>query len=423
MRAKTVRWFFIFLLFLVVAIPLAVAGLAFVCTGSTAAISGDVILSSASVERAKRLLREHDPRKLRSGERKTVRMDEEELNLVLNHLVKRIGDGGASLTISEGALGVIATFDLSAVLPRRYLNIDFEMSERNGSPRTEHLRVGSVTFPRGAVDALARFGAEHLYRASGVHDAAELIRAIELEPGHLAVNYEWKAGIVDAVRDRFVSQADRDRLRFYYAALATEVDRQGDGLSFASLLEALFRLAGDRSRDGDPVAENGAAIIAVAAYVNGKSLSALAPEAQSWPEPRRRRLKLGGRRDFAQHFSTSAALAVAGGSAIANVIGLFKEIDDADGGSGFSFRDLAADMAGTEFGNRAVASEPGALAIQAHAARGLSDEQLIPAVDGLRESLSDAEFNTEFGGVGSEKYVAVVREINRRIAALPLYAN
>lgn len=417
------RWLSILVLLLVVAIPLAAAVFAYACTEPTAAISGDAILSSASVERAKRLLREHDPRKLHSGETKTVRMDEEELNLVLNHLVKRVGDGGAALSIDEGTLSVIATLDLSRALPNRYLNIDFAVDESDGRPRVRHLRFGSVSIPRGMVDALISFGAEHLYRASGVHDASELIRGIELAPRYLAVTYEWKAGIVDAVRDRFVSQADRERLHDYYTALAGEVERQGERLTLASLLEAMLRLAGQRSPDADPVAENGAAIITVAAYVNGKSLSALAPEAQSWAEPRRRRLKLGGRRDFAQHFTTSAALAVAGGSAVANAIGLFKEIDDADGGSGFSFRDLAADMAGTQFGNRAVAGREAALAIQSHAARGLTDKQLMPQVDGLRESLTDAQFNAEFGGVGSAKYNAVVHDIEQRVAALPLYAD
>ncbi len=417
------RWFSILVLLLVLAIPVAVALFAYVCTQPTAAISGDAILSSASVERAKRLLREHDPRKLRSGETKTVRMDEEELNLVLNHLVKRIGDGGAALTIEEGNLSVIATLDVSRVMPRRYLNIDFEVDESGGEPRVRHLRLGPVSIPHGAVNALIGLGAEHLYRASGVHDAAELIRGIELEPRHLAVTYEWKAGIVEAVRDRFVSPADRERLHDYYAALAVEVERQGERLTLVSLLEAMLRLAGERSHGADPVAENGAAIITVAAYVNGKSLSALAPEAQSWAEPRRRRLKLGGRRDFAQHFTTSAALAVTGGSAVANAVGLFKEIDDADGGSGFSFRDLAADMAGTEFGNRAVAGREAAVAMQSRAARGLSDRHLMPPVDGLRESLTDVVFNAEFGGVGGEKYNAVVRDIQQRVAALPLYAD
>lgn len=408
---------------MVAAIPLAAAVFAYVCTEPTAAISGDAILSSASVERAKRLLREHDPRKLRSGETKTVRMDEEELNLVLNHLVKRVGEGGATLSIDEGSLSVVATLDLSRTLPGRYLNIDLEVDESDGKTRVRHLRLGPVSIPRAAVDGLLSFGAEHVYRASGVHDAAELIRAIDLAPRHLAVTYEWKAGIVDAVRDRFVSPADRERLRHYHQALAEEVESRGERLTLASLLEAMLRRARERSRDADPVAENGAAIITVAAYVNGKSLSALAPEAQSWAEPARRRLKLGGRRDFAQHFTTSAALAVAGGSAVANAVGLFKEIDDADGGSGFSFRDLAADMAGTAFGNRAVVGQEAALAIQSHAMRGLTDAHLMPAVDGLRESLSDTAFNHEFGGVGSEKYKAVVRDIEQRVAALPVYAR
>ena len=49
--------------------------------------------------------------------------------------------------------------------------------------------------------------------------------------------------------------------------------------------------------------------------------------------------KFAGRKDFAQHFLASAALAARGDSTLSNAVGLFKEISDTDRGSGFSFTD------------------------------------------------------------------------------------
>lgn len=417
------RWFLILFTLAVLAIPVGLGALAVFCTQSDARVEGDAILSGANVERAKKLLHEHDPRKLRSGETKTVRMNEEELSLVLNHLIKRAGNGGAALDIQNGSLNFIATLDLSTWLPGRFLNIDALVNEVDGQSRIENLKIGDVSVPPGVVGAVAAFAAEHIYRASGVHNAGDIIQAVEIQPQHLAITYEWKAGIVDAFRDRIISPDDREKLRFYNAALAAEVKQQADALTFASLLEAIFRIAGERAATSDPVAENRAAVTVMAAYINGRGLTALVPEAAAWVKPDRRRLRLRGRRDFVQHFMTSAALAVAGGDAVANAIGLFKEVDDADGGSGFSFRDLAADMAGTEFGKYAVADSPSARLLQQRVAAGIDDAAIMPSVEGLEENLNDEQFVSAFGGVGGSRYTEVVADIEQRIALTPLYRH
>ena len=122
-----------------------------------------------------------------------------------------------------------------------------------------------------------------------------------------------------------------------------------------------------------------------------------------------------------QHFATSAALAVAGGSVVADTIGLVKEIDDADGGSGFSFKDLAADKAGTRFGQVAVETEESAIVLQRRLARDVRDEMLIPNTTGLEENLAEADFERRYGGVGGEKYNAVVQEIERLLSESQLY--
>jgi hypothetical protein len=67
---------------------------------------------------------------------------------------------------------------------------------------------------------------------------------------------------------------------------------------------------------------------------------------------------VGGRRDLAQHFFLSGYLTAVAGATAAEAAGLSKELADAEpGGSGFSFHDLAADLAGIHFASRVLARE------------------------------------------------------------------
>ena len=415
------RWFLLLVVLLVLAIPIGAVLVAVFGTAGAPLIEGDAVLSAANVARARDLLREHDPRGLRSGETRTVSMNEEELTLVLNDIADRLGGGGAALSLNDGALSLLATLDLSRFVPGRYLNIDASLASVAGKPRIESLRLGAIPVPPGLANTAASMAAERLYRASGVRDAGEVIKAVEIGPQRLDVTYEWNAGIVDAVRERLVSQDDRVRIRAYHDYLAATLAHDDTPVTFTALVASLFAKAGERSVDGDADAENRAAILVLDGYVSGRGMRALVPESTGWPALPRRRLRLRGRADFVQHFSTSAALAVTGGDAVANAIGLTKEIDDSDGGSGFSFRDLAADMAGTRFGNTAVADDASARRLQERLAARIDDATLMPAVDGLEERLTDAAFRASYGGVGGERYEAAVADIERRIDALPLY--
>jgi len=416
-----VRWLIRFFVLSLLVIPIGIIVVTFMCIETTPLVEREVLLSTASVERAKILLHEHDPRKLRSGEVKTVSMSEEELSLVANHLINRFGSGGAALEMKRDWITLVATLDLSKVWPGHYLNIETHFSGDGNVARFEKLKFGPVSFPPMLVRSLAGFAVEHIYRASGVRNAKEVLRAVAIQPSRLDVTYQWQEEIVAAVRDRLVSRTDRVLLRVYNDFLAAEIEGQGTGLSFTSLVEATFRKAGERSPSTDPVAENRAAITVLAAYVNGSSLTTLVPEAEGWVKPTRVRLKIHARRDFVQHFTASAALAVAGGGAISNAIGLYKEVDDAAAGSGFSFRDLAADMAGTQFGQTAVESESSASRLQNRIALGIDDIALMPNVSDLKESMSDAEFKRRYGGVGGDVYERVVQDIEQRIANSGLY--
>ena len=180
----------------------------------------------------------------------------------------------------------------------------------------------------------------------------------------------------------------------------------------------LFELARERSAVGEAPRENRAAIIALAFYANGRGLVALTPAARDWPAPAPRTVTLAGRDDFAKHFLISAALAAEGGGALADAIGLYKEVDDSRGGSGFSFNDIAADRAGTRFGQMAVRSPA---KLQSALAAGAAEADFMPEVRDLPEFLPEAEFKRRFGGIGAPAYTKLMAEIEARVAARPLY--
>ncbi|HMA80896.1 MAG TPA: hypothetical protein VKR81_08390, partial [Candidatus Binatia bacterium] len=142
--------------------------------------------------------------------------------------------------------------------------------------------------------------------------------------------------------------------------------------------------------------------------------------AKNWPRPAQHRVLLNGRDDFPKHFIVSAALAAKAGAPLADAVGVYKELADARGGSGFSFNDIAADRAGTRFGEYA-ADPASARRLQHRLRAGIRERDIMPGTADLPEFMPEAEFLRRFGGVDAPAYRKMMAEIERRIAALPLY--
>jgi uncharacterized protein YfiM (DUF2279 family) len=159
-------------------------------------------------------------------------------------------------------------------------------------------------------------------------------------------------------------------------------------------------------------------LLVLASHLAGKDLAAVVPAARNWPRVRWVNITLAGRHDLAQHFVISAALAAWAGEPVADAIGLYKELEDARHGSGFSFIDLAADRAGTRFGEILIRSPEQLIAAMGGT---FHDEQLLPAVSDLPETLHQPEFKRRFDSLESPQFKAMAAEIERRLDTLPLY--
>jgi hypothetical protein len=360
---------------------------------------------------------------MRSGTLRTLLIRGEDLDLAVNYLANRYGRGSSRIVLQPGLLGVAASVELPTNPLGRYVNVKALIRETSGLPAFEELRIGRLPIPNSLADWALRRALQSLDRTDQHQVAADTIRSVGIADGSVRIVYEWRDDLPSRLGKAVMSPADNERFRTYQDRLVTLTRDSGlpRSVSLTQILAPLMALAAERGATGDPQAESRALIAVVAFYVNGKGLAAIVPAARDWPRPVTKTVTLNGRTDFPQHFTVSAALAAHAGAPLSDAIGLYKEIDDSRGGSGFSFNDIAADRAGTRFGEIATQSPASARGLQRRLTTGVRESDLMPETADLPEFMPEAEFKRRFGGIGAPQYQRMMQDIERRIAACPLY--
>jgi hypothetical protein len=370
-------------------------------------------ISPNTVAQAKRLLAANDPRQQQRGEVRTVVVPASLIDEGVNYLAGRYLRGRGALRLQEDGAGIA----LSVALPvRRFLNLRAVVAPAEGMPRIASAHLGSLPVPAALVElavahAITVYGFEKEWELAG-----QALRKLSFDAarGTASLTYAWEPGILDRARAAAQSEADIKRLRESQLSLAALLAHRAPGtrISLAEVLGATIPMSEDASLRGR------ATLLVLASHLAGKDLAAVVPAARNWPRVRWVNITLAGRHDLAQHFVISAALAAWAGEPVADAIGLYKELEDARHGSGFSFIDLAADRAGTRFGEILIRNPEQLMAAMNNAFR---DEQLLPAVSDLPEYLSQPEFKRRFENPESPQFKAMAAEIERRLDTLPLY--
>ena len=375
------------------------------------------------VARALSLLRTHDPRQAHPGQVSTALVQQRDVEVLLSHGARRWIQAASQVDMQRGG----ATVNLSLPLAQhplgffgRWLNVEVQLAETNGLPALDGVRVGRLQLPGWLAERLLQQAVARAGLQAETELLADVVRRVRFMPQQMLVTYAWQGDSARRLMSGLLPADELERLRAYSARLAEVVARQRSGweMPMAQLVQPLFELARQRSAaDSDAVAENRAALTVLALFANGRNLGEMIPAARSWPRARPVRLLLAGRQDFPLHFLVSAALAVESTSPLSKAIGVYKEVKDSRGGSGFSFSDMAANRAGTRFGEKLL-QEPAQM--QQRLARGVTDAELVPPAQDLPEFMPEADFLRRFGGVGAPAYNALLAEIDRRIEALPL---
>lgn len=407
---------------LIIVMPLALVGALVLCIEERPTITRSTELTVEQIDRAKRILKAHNPRLAPPNALRTFTIAAEDLDLAANYLLAQNG-GGAKVALRGGTVMLWASAKLPANLLGGYVNVEAVAQQTSGVPKFEYLRVGRLPVPSFVANWLLAGALEQLNDTAAGTTASDTLRSVRISDGHLVVEYQWHPELADRLRSALLPQGEHERLRAYHERLVelTANLKLARQISLVDLLRPLIALAASRSVNSDAALENRSAILALTFYVNGRGLAAIVPAAKDWPRPTPRKVTLAGRGDFSQHFTISAAIAATAGSPLADAVGLYKEVEDAKGGSGFSFTDIAADRAGTVFGQHATRSVNAARVVQARIGAGLVEADVMPRADDLPEMMRDPEFKRRFGGVGTPAYTRMMGQIEQRIATLALY--
>ena len=396
-------------------VMLAAGGLLIAALDSKPLVERSETISPMAVASARWLLKSNDPRRLQSGDARRAAIPAALIDEGINYLASRNLRGRGALVLAEETAEIRLT--LRPPIFNGYVNLRANLREASGEPHLTSASIGTLPLPPWLVElvlhnAIRLAGFEHEWQL-----AKRALRSLEFDPSRqrVIVSYVWEPALLDRARNIAVSPQDVARIRSAHENLAGLLDHKAPGgrVPLVEVLKPMLDIGGD-----DQYANRRAAILAVAAYLSEKNLAHVIPEAQNWPRLRPVLLTLLGRGDSAQHFAVSAALAAWAGEPIADAIGVYKELLDARHGSGFSFADLAADRAGTRFG-QLLTAQPGR--IDRLLASEFADQALVPMLNDLPESIPEREFRRRFGAPGSPGYQKINDEIERRLNDLPLY--
>lgn len=329
--------------------------------------------------------------------------------------------------VSAAAAGVEVSLAVPRVPVDLWLNLSLALGPSDEGLRVTEARVGRLPLPAGWVVPVAAFVLDRVLGDAVASRALADIEGVRIAPPRVAValraDASARAEFADRVQARMrqlSGNADLDRVYVHLwthdeANRRGELPRRGSALPW---VRHAVREAIAYAEEPD-VGEMKAALYALAIACGDTrfaTLIGMSGERRS----RCRRTTLGGREDLRQHFALSAGVAAASTGETVMGVGSLKELlDSNEGGSGFSFDDMAANLAGARFAEvfleRPRADWPAMLAL-------IEDEgDILPPLEDLPSGLSEAEFRERFGDVDSPEFTALVAEIERRIEAMPLY--
>ena len=392
-------------------------------------------LSFDRVRQVKEIVDKIKPARMKERQMNAFTIDERDLNLVIGYAVSQ------GLKTDNVRLKTRLTANrikgwLTVVIPATplggYVNLAVEIQARGKSIDLLSFQIGDLKIPGRFVNPVLKGADKYLsgfdlYRNLSLN--ANAVKQMTITDKWLKINYEWDPGKLRKLKKSTTPYiwpiTYQKKMIVYHNGLVRELAPfKRKTVSLAKILPPMFKLATTRSDlSKEPLSENRALIQVMAIYATGIRLdNFVQADLKKEVSPRiPATLTLKNRKDLARHFLVSAGLSVSAGSSVADFIGLAKEVEDADGGSGFSFADLAADRAGVRWGELAVRSEQTAIKLGQEMITLTGESDIMPAVDQLPEGIQALEFKKRFIDLDSKNYTLVEDEIERRIRACRIY--
>lgn len=359
-------------------------------------------LESQQLARVKQLIQQNNPQRLRDGELAQTTLSQQDLNLSLNYLTQKLPvpllhELASQLKLFDNS----AYFQLSLPLPKpwlnRYLNLSgsFDVTDTPDGQQygLSDLRLGGISLP----DALNQSMSQQLHQQLQQHLPEyvllrQSLQRIEIERQQLRLEYVVGPQVGERLKtqlsSRVVSAEFKQALLAQSQQLHSQLSAKSARLRLETVLQPMFALAGERSQQSNPVIENRAVFVALAAYMMNRNIHSLLGE-PVLRQTRAEKIYLQGRHDLSKHLVISAAITSLADSKLAALIGLDKEVEDSVDGSGFSFADLAADYAGIRLAEAATASRADAMRVQQVLGKPHSATLYMPDTQSLPQAMTN----------------------------------
>ena len=388
----------------------------------TPEIELDWSLTRDDIIRAKKILREGS--KTKPDEISTIELSHADLNLAANYLLNRYSKSAVQISLKENKLKFVVTTTLPENRLGKYLNVTFRLGNEEGSqlPTITKFKAGKLLIPAKIAGFIINTLIEHSALNNYFMLATRPIQGIKIDPEKITISYSSNLETLITARNVLTHTDNTPALSIYQQKIADIIAHHDPNwrLSLADLLKPLFEIAYQRSNLDNAIEENRLVIISINDYVNKKQNKQFLP-ASPPAQGKQYAAFLYKRSDLAQHFIGSAALTASVNDQVAKVVGEEKELSDAQGGSGFSFVDLAADKAGTRFGEIATSSPESARKLQLAMTQIKDYTDFMPDPRDLPEKMNEADFKSRYGSINSAAYQELSKKIDARIVAIPLY--
>lgn len=324
-----------------------------------------------------------------------------------------------------------ASIAVPALVTTLYLNLEIKVLPAD-ELAIDYVQIGSLSLPGPFAVGLVE-SALNIYTDSEIGtQAKEQITRVAMTDTQVAVSLKPMDSFLmqlNEIRAGFDGERDElTKLTAYYLRYIAgrEIALKKKPQPFNAYLNLIMARAREQSTQENVLQHNKAAVLALAIFIGHHRIANFVGDVQPDVEHALKpasSVLLRGRSDLSKHFIISAALKMLSEQDVTVAIGEFKELMDRGmGGSGYSFVDLTADLAGVEMA-RVLADPDTALRAQ-NTLAGTPDESIyMPEIDGLTEGLSKQEFTRRYEKVDSEAYLQEVEQIRARLAQMPFYSR
>lgn len=428
---KLIKW--IFIIFFLFGVLLGIAAVS--SLQNEALVGQQAELTSSERRRVQYFIQQNNPLSIKSGEQTSLEISQQDLNLLLNYVaIKAPGIFKQRINTRVALFKDYADITLSIRLPNnlmgKYINISMQVESLNSGSKTtkpvlelKALKIGNINSPSILASPLANYVHKQLKQSVVEYELiVNSVQSVELQNNKIRVHHVWDKHAVDNIKNRLSTRVISDELREALIAQSASLSKLSHQLgvrpSLNELLKPMFKLAAERSRFKDPITENKAVFITLGAYALNRNIARLISKKYT-KQIKRKRIYLKNRYDLSKHLVVSAAITSLANSELAELIGLEKEVSDSQGGSGFSFADLAADHAGIRLAEYSMQNAGSAKDLQNKFLALSYENEYMPDINNLPERLRGRELANNYED--SPLYKKMEKLIKRRIDELPIY--